>query len=296
MFSLKTYGFCLSVSIRVCTRPQSDGISVDQVSGLYIALHSRLFQLIVFYSIQLWYSTRRDPGNRFYPALHASALTPTLLSPFDSHTLPEYGLGLTDVVDRATNAESKLSIPEKRAGIAKLREKIVRFRPRVVAFVGMDTFRHAFNLPKCTVGLQSGRLGGAAVWVLPSTSGLNANHQLKDLAVLFGELKKLAFSDEKLELGPELVEGGIEVKEEEEVEGTAEGGEPRSVSGKGKRKSPSSPKTPSKQRKIVDLGSPLEGKSAVIEELLVEDEPAEEPDRPLETPVKRKRVSMGIAA
>ena len=78
------------------------------------------------------------------------------------------------------------------AGRGRLEAKVRRYRPRVVAVLGIGAYRTAFGLPRATSGRQPGLFAGAAVWVLPNPSGLNANHQLPDLVRLFRELKREA--------------------------------------------------------------------------------------------------------
>ena len=129
------------------------------------------------------------PGNRFWPALHASGFTERQLSPFEDATLLERRLGVTNLVARTTANAAELDARELAEGGVLLREKIRRFRPRVVAFLGMDAFRTAFGVRKAPLGRQPGEVEDAIVWVLPNTSGLNASYQLPDFARLFGELR-----------------------------------------------------------------------------------------------------------
>ena len=134
------------------------------------------------------------PGNRFWPALHAAGFTPRLFAPYQNRELLELGYGLTNLVNRATAAAAELAPAEFVAGGARLRAKIRRYRPRVVAFVGMGAYRAAFGRRQATLGRQSEDLEGAAVWVLPSPSGLNANYQLAALVKLFRALRTSSVS------------------------------------------------------------------------------------------------------
>ena len=129
------------------------------------------------------------PGNRFWPALHAAGFTPRRFEPTENRRLLELGYGLTNLVNRATAAAAELSPDELVAGGRKLAAKVRRYRPRAVAFVGLGAYRTAFGRPKATLGRQPEALAGAEVWVLPSPSGLNANHQLPDLVKLFRALR-----------------------------------------------------------------------------------------------------------
>ena len=75
-------------------------------------------------------------------------------------------------------------------GAKKLAAKVRRYRPKIVAFLGVGAYRHAFGVRTCAVGRQPKRLEGAEVWVLPNPSGLNANYQLPDLVKLFRRLRR----------------------------------------------------------------------------------------------------------
>jgi TDG/mug DNA glycosylase family protein len=130
------------------------------------------------------------PGNRFWKALHASGFTERLLSPFEDATLLERGLGVTNVVARATAGAAELSSDELVRGAARLRRKVKRFRPRVVAVLGVDAYRAGFATPGAQVGVQPERIASAIVWVLPNPSGLNAHWQLPALESAFRELRE----------------------------------------------------------------------------------------------------------
>ena len=129
------------------------------------------------------------PGNRFWPALHASGFTPRLLRPDEEQELLTLGLGVTNVVPRATATAAELSRDELRAGGERLVAMGERWRPAYVAVLGVTAYRAAFGEPRAVLGRQDRRLGPAGVWVLPNTSGLNAHHQPADLARMFGELR-----------------------------------------------------------------------------------------------------------
>jgi TDG/mug DNA glycosylase family protein len=129
------------------------------------------------------------PGNRFWPALYASGFTERLLSPFDERELLKSGYGITNVVQRTTASADQLTKQEIVAGGERLRAKVLRYRPKVLAVLGVGAYRTAFNKPKANVGRQDDQIGQTVLWVLPNPSGLNANYQAPDLARLFGELK-----------------------------------------------------------------------------------------------------------
>jgi TDG/mug DNA glycosylase family protein len=129
------------------------------------------------------------PGNRFWPALHGSGFTPRLLSPDEDGSLPQYGLGITNMVDRPTRAADELSAEELKAGARALADLAREYEPAVVAVVGLSAWRMAHGRPQARPGLQPEPVGGRQAWALPNPSGLNAHYQLPDLIRLFGELR-----------------------------------------------------------------------------------------------------------
>lgn len=128
------------------------------------------------------------PGNRFWPALAASGFTATRLQPTQTAEILAAGVGITNFVDRATAGEADLTRDEIRAGGRRLVRKVRRYQPRAVAIVGIGAYRVAFGRPAATLGRQPEDLGGALLWVLPNTSGLNAHHQAADHAQAFRAL------------------------------------------------------------------------------------------------------------
>ncbi len=132
------------------------------------------------------------PGNRFWKALHGAGLTDRLLGPEEQHQLLSYGIGITNLVERATAGADELSADELRLGARRLEAKFGTLRPKVVAFLGMGAYRTAFSRPRAAAGRQDERLAGSLVWVLPNPSGLQARYQLPELVTLFGELRLAA--------------------------------------------------------------------------------------------------------
>jgi TDG/mug DNA glycosylase family protein len=132
------------------------------------------------------------PGNRFWPALHLAGLTPRRLTPDEDMDLLQFGLGVTNVVARPTRTAAELTAEELREGARELAELVGRYRPRVLAVLGVTAWRVAFDHPRARLGRQPERVGGAETWVAPNPSGLNAHHQLPDLARLYGELRRPA--------------------------------------------------------------------------------------------------------
>jgi len=134
------------------------------------------------------------PGNRFWPALHGAGFTPRLISPWEEHLLLEEGLGITNLVARATVSAAELDADELRAGRRRLERKVSRYSPRWVAVVGMGAYRTAFERPKALMGEQPEKIGLSGIWVLPNPSGLNANHQLPELTRAFRALRRRALA------------------------------------------------------------------------------------------------------
>jgi double-stranded uracil-DNA glycosylase len=128
------------------------------------------------------------PGNRFWKALHLGGLTPRQLAPDEEDELLALGLGITNLVERATAGAADLGPGELRAGGARLAAKAAATRPRTVAVLGVGAYRTAFTRPKATVGPLPDPIGGAPAWLLPNPSGLNAHYQLPELAEAFAEL------------------------------------------------------------------------------------------------------------
>ncbi|WP_409014915.1 G/U mismatch-specific DNA glycosylase [Archangium sp.] len=140
------------------------------------------------YSAVVGYHFAR-PGNRFWPALHASGFTRRLLAPHEQRELLALGCGITNVVDRATVSADMLADEELAEGGRRLERKVRRYRPQVLAVLGMGAWRTAFGHRRASLGPQPQSLGGARVWVLPNPSGLNAHYLPGDLARLFRELR-----------------------------------------------------------------------------------------------------------
>jgi len=130
------------------------------------------------------------PGNRFWPALYQSGFTKQLRSPFAERELLSDGIGITNVVPHATASAVELTTQDFGRGGQTLRRKVRRYRPHILAILGLGAYRHAFQRPKAVVGEQEERIGGTRIWVLPNPSGLNANYQLPDLVRLFRELRE----------------------------------------------------------------------------------------------------------
>ncbi|MGV9281141.1 G/U mismatch-specific DNA glycosylase [Streptomyces sp. NPDC003730] len=132
------------------------------------------------------------PGNRFWPVLHRSGFTPRLLKPSEQELLPSYGLGITNVVARASARADELTAEEYREGGRLLTAKVARLRPRWLAVVGVTAYRTAFDERKAQVGPQERMFGSTRVWVLPNPSGLNAHWSVESMAEEFARLRVAA--------------------------------------------------------------------------------------------------------
>lgn len=132
------------------------------------------------------------PGNRFWPTLHRCGFTPRQLEPREQDELLTLGLGVTNVVARATATAAELSAAELRAGGELLRGTVEQQAPSYLAVLGVTAYRNAFGERRAALGEQVQRIAATTVWVLPNPSGLNAHYQLDALAELFGQLRVAA--------------------------------------------------------------------------------------------------------
>jgi TDG/mug DNA glycosylase family protein len=133
-------------------------------------------------------------GNRFYPALRQAGIIARPIdasggySPEDRRYLLARGIGITNLVPRATARADELTAAELAAGPSALEGLVARIEPRVVAVLGITAFRTAFRRPKARLGHQVEQLGAAQLWVAPNPSGLNAHSSLADLAAAYREI------------------------------------------------------------------------------------------------------------
>ncbi|MFE7328756.1 G/U mismatch-specific DNA glycosylase [Streptomyces sp. NPDC057565] len=132
------------------------------------------------------------PGNRFWPVLHLSGFTPRQLKPSEQRELLTYGLGITNVVARATARADELTAEEFREGGLILTAKVEQLRPQWLAVVGVTAYRTAFGERHAQIGPQDRTIGGARVWALPNPSGLNAHWTAQSMAEEYGRLRAAA--------------------------------------------------------------------------------------------------------
>jgi len=138
------------------------------------------------------------PGNRFYPALRIAGIIDrdvdrsAGMSDDDRAHFLRRGLGVTNLVNRATIRADELSAAELRAGSARLRRFVRTHRPAVVAVAGITAYRTAFGRPGARSGEQPEGLAGARLWVVPNPSGLNAHETTATLAAAYAEPARAA--------------------------------------------------------------------------------------------------------
>lgn len=137
------------------------------------------------------------PSNRFYPALRRAGLidfdldTDIGMTETQRSAFTGSGMGISNLVSRATVRADELSKDELAEGGVRLRSLVANLRPAVVAVAGVTAFRAAFSRPKAALGRQDA-IAGAECWVLPNPSGLNAHVTIDGLANWFRQVAKAA--------------------------------------------------------------------------------------------------------
>ena len=132
-------------------------------------------------------------SNRFWKLLYEAGLVPEPIRTEDDVRLPEWGYGITNLIPRATPGIDTLRPEEYAAGTRTLRRKVRRWRPRVVAFVGVTLYRVVFarrSAAPAPVGPQEECFEGARVFVLPNPSGRNANFSYREMLEAFRSLRR----------------------------------------------------------------------------------------------------------
>lgn len=134
------------------------------------------------------------PSNRFYPALHRAGLIETEVDPAagmdgaERAHVTSRGIGITNLVARATARASELTAQELREGGARLRRTVAGHMPDVVAVLGITAYRQAFGQRQAALGPQPEPFERAELWVVPNPSGLNAHETTASLAEWFQRL------------------------------------------------------------------------------------------------------------
>jgi TDG/mug DNA glycosylase family protein len=161
-----------------------DDLIGDRVRLLFVGINPGLWTA----AVNAHFARR---GNRFWPALHAAGITPRFIdvsngmSAEDRQLVLGLEIGISNIVATASARAEELSLDELRAGAATLQAKVRRWKPRVVAVLGLTAYRQAFATPRAAQGRQDDGLGGAELWVLPNPSGLNAHETIDSLAMSY---------------------------------------------------------------------------------------------------------------
>ena len=138
------------------------------------------------------------PANRFYPALLRAGIITRAVDPSagmtdeDRDHLRSRGIGVTNLVRRATARASELTDDELREGGRRLESLVAEVRPRVLAVAGITAYRAAFASRRAVPGLQPADLAGAGLWVVPNPSGLNAHETIATLAEAYADAAQAA--------------------------------------------------------------------------------------------------------
>jgi TDG/mug DNA glycosylase family protein len=127
-------------------------------------------------------------SNRFWRVIHQSGFTPEELRPENANALLHYGCGLTSAVERPTVCANDLKKVDFINARPRLEEKILRYTPRRIAFLGKSACSVIRNQRELSWGRQQIEFGGATVWVLPNPSGLNRAFTLQSLVLAYREL------------------------------------------------------------------------------------------------------------
>ncbi|WP_416955923.1 mismatch-specific DNA-glycosylase [Nocardioides sp. T5] len=184
------------------TRAELESFRDVEVPDLLPADDQPLRLLFVGINPGLWTAATQShfarPGNRFYPALLRAGIVPRRIDPSagmtdeDRDELRRRGIGITNVVPRATARADELTTEELRAGGERLRALVGERSPSVVAVAGVTAYRTAFGQRGAKVGEQPGRWGSSRVFVVPNPSGLNAHDTVDTLAAAYAEAARAA--------------------------------------------------------------------------------------------------------
>ena len=171
-------------SFRGATVPDLLG---DRVSLLFVGINPGLWTA----AAQAHFARR---GNRFYPALYRAGITDRLIDASQGYTAADRahllgrGLGITNLVPRATARADELTADELRDGGRRLGTVVRSCQPEVVAVLGITAYRLAFGNARTRTGRQPAGIGDAELWVVPNPSGLNAHETVDSLATSYREV------------------------------------------------------------------------------------------------------------
>ncbi len=171
--------------------PAEDGPVAPPVRLLFVGINPGLWTA----ATQTHFA---HPVNRFYPALLEAGIVERRIDPSagmaeaDRDHLRSRGIGITNLVPRATARADELTAAELHEGGRRLRETVRRVRPAVVAVAGVTAYRSAFGVRTARAGEQPDPLEGARLWVVPNPSGLNAHETVASLAAAYAEPARAA--------------------------------------------------------------------------------------------------------
>jgi TDG/mug DNA glycosylase family protein len=131
-----------------------------------------------------------SPGNRFWPTLHLAGFTPRQFRPDERDELLALGVGISNLVNRATSRADEVDADELRAGADRLRQLVASVRPRFVAVLGKRAYETAFAVGKVAFGRQAMGVADVPLWILPNPSGLNAYYTVERLAERYSRLRE----------------------------------------------------------------------------------------------------------
>jgi double-stranded uracil-DNA glycosylase len=163
----------------------------DRVRLLFVGINPGLRTA----AVQAHFAPR---GNRFWPALYRAGITDHLIDassgfrPADREYLLARGIGITNLVDRATAGADELTVDELVAGRRKLDAMVAKHAPRVVAVVGITAYRHAFGDRRAATGKQPTSYPATELWVVPNPSGRNAHANVAELAAAYADVARAA--------------------------------------------------------------------------------------------------------
>lgn len=132
------------------------------------------------------------PGNRFWKVLFLAGFSEVQLSPFEGRELLKNGYGITNVVNKTTARADELNTEDFITGAKTLEKKVLEYKPKVLAILGVGAYRLGFQRPKAKMGLQDEVIGETRIWVLPNPSGLNASFNIEEISNNLKELKDFA--------------------------------------------------------------------------------------------------------
>jgi TDG/mug DNA glycosylase family protein len=184
------------------TRAELESFRDVEVPDLLPAEGEPLRLLFVGINPGLWTAATQThfahPGNRFYPALlRAGILDAPIdqaagMTEDDRDVLRGRGIGITNLVARATARADEITPEELRAGGERLRTLVSERQPRVVAVAGVTAYRTAFGDRRVRAGEQAEGWGTSRVFVVPNPSGLNAHETIDSLAIAYADAARAA--------------------------------------------------------------------------------------------------------